>query len=176
MTAKEASLTIPFPPTLNHNIGRNGGRYYKDDDYKRFQTQVGWLWLQAVPPLWSQTERYAVAIELIYDSNRRYDVDNRVKPILDALTKAGAWKDDSQVDAILVVRGEIDKDRPRAQVTIEKLKRRGFLRQLRYVLSVIYRFFAGSCDDDREDSWLDELDSEEEYEFEGENGWGLDEE
>ena len=119
-----AYLTIPFPPTLNHNIGRNGGRYYKDDDYKRFQTSVGWLWLKAVPPLWSQTARYAVAIELIYDSNRRYDVDNRVKPILDALTKAGAWKDDVQVDEILVVRGEIDRDRPRAVVKIRTLAQR----------------------------------------------------
>ena len=142
-------LTIPFPPSANHIWREGRGRTFRSTEYKTFVQHVGWLWLQAVPPLWSQTERYAVAIELIYDSNRRYDVDNRVKPILDALTKAGAWKDDSQVDAILVVRGEIDKDRPRAQVTIEKLKRRGFLRQLKYVLSVIKRFFAGSCDDDR---------------------------
>jgi len=114
-------LTIPFPPTLNHNIGRNGGRYYKTDDYKRFQSQVGLLWLKALPPLWSQTARYAVAIELIYDTKRRYDIDNRVKPILDALTQAGVWKDDVQVDMIVVFRGEIDKARPRANVTIVAL-------------------------------------------------------
>lgn len=118
MSQYRASLTIPFPPTLNHNIGRNGGRYYKDDGYKRFQNQVGWLWLKALPPTWSQTARYCVAIELIYDSKRRYDVDNRVKPVLDALTKAGVWRDDSQVDMIVVFRGEIDKARPRANVTI----------------------------------------------------------
>ena len=111
-------LTLPFPPTLNHNVGRNGARYYKNDDYRRFPRHVGWLWLKEAPPLWSMSERYAVAIELIYDSRRRYDVDNRVKPILDALTVAGVWKDDSQVDMIAVYRGEIDKARPRANVTI----------------------------------------------------------
>ena len=111
-------LTLPFPPTLNHNVGRNGARYYKNDDYRRFQRHVGWLWLKEAPPLWSLSKRYAVEIELIYDSNRRYDVDNRVKPILDALTVAGVWKDDSQVDMIAVFRGEIDKARPRANVTV----------------------------------------------------------
>lgn len=131
---QRATLTIPFPPTLNHNIGRNGARYYKDDDYKRFQNQVGWLWLKALPPIWSQTTRYAVAIELIYDSKRRYDVDNRVKPILDALTKAGVWKDDVQVDVIVVARGEIDKARPRAEVTIVALDSLGLF--IRFILKL----------------------------------------
>lgn len=125
-----AYLTIPFPPTLNHNIGRNGGRYYKDDDYKRFQQHVGWTWLRDAPRLWDPDQRFAVAIALHYDSRRKYDVDNRVKPTLDALTAAGAWNDDSQVDLILVARDEIDKNRPRAEVWIKTLEKRGFLERL----------------------------------------------
>ena len=116
-------LTLPFPPTLNHNVGRNGARYYKNDDYRRFQRHVGWLWLKAKPPKWNPSARYAVAIELIYDSKRRYDVDNRVKPILDTFTKVGVWRDDVQVDMIAVFRGELDKARPRANVTIVALDR-----------------------------------------------------
>lgn len=136
---QRATLTIPFPPTLNHDVGRNGGRYYKTDDYKRFQSQVGWLWLKTLPPLWSQTARYSVAIELIYDTKRRYDIDNRVKPILDALTQAGAWKDDSQVDVIVVARGEIDKARPRAEVTVVALgKLDRFIRFLLNLFGVDY--------------------------------------
>ena len=131
---QRATLTIPFPPTLNHDVGRNGGRYYKTDDYKRFQSQVGWLWLAALPPLWSQTARYSVAIELIYNTKRRYDIDNRVKPILDALTQAGAWKDDSQVDVIVVARGEIDKARPRAEVTVVALGKLD--RFIRFILNL----------------------------------------
>ena len=126
----KAFLTIPFPPTLNHNIGRRGGRYYQSGEYKSFLTQVGWLWLKAVPRDWSKESRYSVVVELIYNTQRRYDVDNRVKPILDALTHAGTWNDDAQVDEILVVRGEVDKERPRALVWIEARKPQGLMRKV----------------------------------------------
>lgn len=126
----KAFLTIPFPPTLNHNIGRRGGRYYQSGEYKSFLTQVGWLWLKAVPRDWSKESRYSVVVELIYNTRRRYDVDNRVKPILDALTHAGTWNDDAQVDEILVVRGEVDKERPRALVWIEARKPQGLMRKV----------------------------------------------
>lgn len=126
----KAFLTIPFPPTLNHNIGRRGGRYYQSGEYKSFLTQVGWLWLKAVPRDWSKESRYSVVVELIYNTRRRYDVDNRVKPILDALTRAGTWNDDAQVDEILVVRGEVDKERPRAIVWIEARKSQGLMRKV----------------------------------------------
>lgn len=126
----KAFLTIPFPPTLNHNIGRRGGRYFQSGEYKSFLTQVGWIWLKAVPRDWSKESRYSVVVELIYNTRRRYDVDNRVKPILDALTHAGTWNDDAQVDEILVVRGEVDKERPRALVWIEARKPQGLMRKL----------------------------------------------
>ena len=126
----KAFLTIPFPPTLNHNIGRRGGRYFQSGEYKSFISQVGWLWLKAVPMNWSKESRYSVVVELIYNTRRRYDVDNRVKPILDALTHAGTWNDDAQVDEILVVRGEVDKERPRAQVWIEAKEKPSFLQKI----------------------------------------------
>ena len=126
----KAFLTIPFPPTLNHNIGRRGGRYYQSGEYKSFLTQVSWLWLKAVPRDWNKEARYSVVVELIYNTQRRYDVDNRVKPILDALTHAGTWNDDAQVDEILVVRGEVDKERPRALVWIEARKPQGLMRKV----------------------------------------------
>lgn len=126
----KAFLTIPFPPTLNHNIGRRGGRYFQSGEYKSFLSQVGWLWLKAVPRDWNKEARYSVVIELIYNTRRRYDVDNRVKPILDALTRAGTWNDDAQVDEILVVRGDVDKERPRALVWIEARKPQGLMRKV----------------------------------------------
>lgn len=126
----KAFLTIPFPPTLNHNIGRKGARYFQSGEYKSFLSQVGWLWLKAKPQDWSKESRYSVAIELVYNTRRRYDVDNRVKPILDALTHAGTWNDDAQVDEILVVRGEVDKENPHAKIWIEARKPRGLVRKL----------------------------------------------
>ena len=40
---------------------------------------------------------------------RSYDVDNRVKPTLDALTKIGLWKDDRYVRKITVTACEAVK-------------------------------------------------------------------
>lgn len=37
---------------------------------------------------------------------RKYDIDNRVKSVLDALTHAGVWMDDEQVDRLSVIRCE----------------------------------------------------------------------
>jgi crossover junction endodeoxyribonuclease RusA len=38
---------------------------------------------------------------------RRRDLDNILKCLLDSLTHAGVWDDDSQVDELAVIRGEI---------------------------------------------------------------------
>jgi crossover junction endodeoxyribonuclease RusA len=37
------------------------------------------------------------------------DIDNRVKAALDALTHAGVYDDDSQIDELFVARGDIVK-------------------------------------------------------------------
>jgi crossover junction endodeoxyribonuclease RusA len=45
-----------------------------------------------------------VAIVWTPPDRRRRDVDNVIKPLLDALTHAGVWADDSQVYALTIVR------------------------------------------------------------------------
>ena len=111
-------ITTPFPPTLNHNVARNGKRYFRDKNYDAFIELVGYEWRRVQPRKWDVNRRFAISIQLFYDSKRRYDVDNRVKPILDALTKAGVWQDDSQVDDVRVTRCGIDKEKSRAEVAI----------------------------------------------------------
>lgn len=117
-TGESVRLSIPFPPTLNHNVLRYGKRYFRDKDYETFLRAVWMIWRTSRPKDWDPARRFAVAIRLFYDSRRRFDVDNRVKPILDALTKAGAWHDDSQVDLIVAARDRIDKARPRAEIVV----------------------------------------------------------
>lgn len=119
---ESARLTTPFPPTLNHNVARRGNCYYRDKNYDAFIELVGYEWKRVRPRKWNVERRYAVSISLFYDSKRRYDVDNRVKPVLDALTKAGVWNDDSQVDMIRVQRREIDKKNPRAEVVVAPIE------------------------------------------------------
>jgi crossover junction endodeoxyribonuclease RusA len=53
--------------------------------------------------------RIRVRIELFAPTKRGYDIDNMVKAVHDALTHAGVWVDDEQVDELTVVRGCVTK-------------------------------------------------------------------
>ena len=48
-----------------------------------------------------------VDIQLHPPTRHRLDLDNRIKAVLDALTHAAVWVDDSQVDVLIVSRGEV---------------------------------------------------------------------
>lgn len=101
-------LTLPFPPSANHYwrhviVGRGvrtllsrRGRAYKTlvCDYVRGRGLAGRL-----------AGRLAVEVKLFPPNRLRRDVDNfGGKALLDALTTAGVWQDDSQVDELLIRR------------------------------------------------------------------------
>ncbi len=114
-------LTLPYPPSNNHHKGivRNPRRpkiskrtgkpitqfflpsstkqFYLEVLY-RFKTQFG------VP---MGNKRLKVDIDVYPPTGKRsYDLDNVPKVVLDALQKAGAYKNDSQIDYLLIVRKE----------------------------------------------------------------------
>jgi len=53
--------------------------------------------------------RLAVTLTLFPPNRRAIDIDNRIKAVLDALTHAEVWADDSLIDELTVVRGEVVK-------------------------------------------------------------------
>jgi len=53
--------------------------------------------------------RLSCSLVLHGPTKKKYDIDNRVKPLLDALEKADVFDDDEAIDAIHVYRGEIVK-------------------------------------------------------------------
>lgn len=83
-----------------------GGRAILSATYRRWRDQ-------AVATLHEQLAgvaiagRVALGIELRASTRRRYDLDNRVKALQDALTLAGVLGDDSQVDQLSVRRGPL---------------------------------------------------------------------
>lgn len=64
------------------------------------------------------TARLKVRCTMYVKTKRRRDVDNVLKVVLDALTHAGVWTDDSQVDELTVCRGPVGL-RDVLDVTIE---------------------------------------------------------
>ncbi|MBR2586305.1 MAG: RusA family crossover junction endodeoxyribonuclease [Thermoguttaceae bacterium] len=119
----ELCLELPWPPTANL-IWRTTGRVtYLSKPYKAFlKSAVAAILAQK---RWGMiTSPVIVDITLHPPRNMRFDVDNRIKPTLDVLTKAGVWQDDSQVVELSVrrantVRGGL------AKVKVKTLNRRG---------------------------------------------------
>ena len=83
------------PPTANRMWRRNprGGMYLTSEAHAFVEEVALAVKGARVPESW----KYC-AVEIIVEPRRRSgDVDNRIKPTLDALTKCGFWDDDDMV-------------------------------------------------------------------------------
>jgi crossover junction endodeoxyribonuclease RusA len=112
-------LTLPMPPTVNEawilvpyydkeGDGKLKVRKVLTDEHRQFRSTVigrvkGDMLRNELrdQPLLGRLE---MVVMLFFANRRRTDVDNRVKPLQDALTHAGAYKDDSQIDELVVRR------------------------------------------------------------------------
>jgi len=101
------ALTLPLPPTINTYHGFHGKRRYIKADGLAFRKEVAVIVKQAG---FTKLEgRLAVLVEIYPADRRKQDLDNRAKSLQDALTVAGAWLDDSQIDDLHLVRREVIK-------------------------------------------------------------------
>lgn len=102
------SLTLPYPPSINHYWRTARGRTYISDEGRKYRASVSGI-LARLPIFGPLTTRLAVSIKLNPPDRRRRDIDNVQKPLLDALQHGGAYVDDSQIDWLLTERGEVLK-------------------------------------------------------------------
>ena len=99
--SKPLVLGFPFlPPTANSYIRHSRGRHYKTQAALKFDCDVYAL---SVPHKMCGSS-FRVTINLYFENKRRCDIDNRIKPLLDALVYAAVIRDDSLVDEIVVRR------------------------------------------------------------------------
>ena len=93
----EGSITLPWPPSVNHYWRRSkNGMMHVSAEGLAFREAVGWNALQQNAPK-QLTGDLIVDIEAFMPDKRRRDLDNILKALLDALTHAGVWLDDSQI-------------------------------------------------------------------------------
>tara|TARA_R100000935_G_C2771690_1_gene137907 strand:+ start:468 stop:839 length:372 start_codon:yes stop_codon:yes gene_type:complete len=102
-------LTLPYPPSVN--------TYWRANGKRRFISKAGILFTQEVILIVKQSKaksfeekRLAISVVIHPRSKRKFDLDNTLKAILDALMKAGMYNDDSQIDYIEIARGEAVKN------------------------------------------------------------------
>lgn len=97
---------IPFPPSVNNYYVKTQRGVFISSKGKKFREQVAEAILQQVPGVHIE-DPVLVEIVLFPPDNRRRDIDNYLKSMMDAITQTGFWTDDCLVDQLFVYRGEV---------------------------------------------------------------------
>lgn len=101
-------LNLPLPPSVNSYRTIFRGRMGISKAGRAFKEQVSdYVAEYRVPKLGAA--RLEMKVVLYPRDRRKQDIDNRIKALWDALTDAGVFDDDEQVDVLMVERGEIKK-------------------------------------------------------------------
>ncbi len=111
------NITLPFPPSLNRYYRTFKGRILIAADGRRYRTDVELVVLLAKVETFGESA-VGVEIEAWMPDARKRDVDNLLKGVLDGMTHAGIWQDDSQIDYLSIRRMGIDRERPRLDITV----------------------------------------------------------
>lgn len=106
------TLTLPYPPSINHYWRHFRGRTVISQEGRTFRANVCALLAHAPgsgngprrPP---SGGRIALDMDAFPPDRRRRDLDNIQKAVLDSLEHAGVYEDDSQIDLLLTRRCEV---------------------------------------------------------------------
>lgn len=99
-------IALPWPPSANRywrhpNKGRLAGRHLISREGRAYRSEVIWRIQRTAEPL---TGRLDVQFQAAPPDRRNRDLDNLLKAAQDALSHAGVWGDDSQIDRLSVER------------------------------------------------------------------------
>lgn len=94
-----------YPPTVNNYYVKTQRGVFISQKGKKFRDQVIQDVCEQLAGFEKQYGRLRLDVVLFVPDKRRRDIDNVQKPLLDALTHAGVWDDDSQLDQITIYRG-----------------------------------------------------------------------
>lgn len=100
-------LTLPPPPSINHYYRAVRGRIFINKHGLEYREVVNRVVHRLNPNAKPLRKRLTVAIRYCPADRRRRDLDNVLKPLLDALQKAGVFKDDEQIDDLRIHRGPV---------------------------------------------------------------------
>lgn len=110
---RSIDIVLPWPPSVNHywlilRKGKLAGQPIISDEGKAYRKAVErYVMLHCVPRLTGKLRMHMLACP----PNRiRRDLDNLPKAVLDSLTKAEVYEDDSNIDDLHIVRGPLVKN------------------------------------------------------------------
>lgn len=99
-------LQLPYPPSINsyYKRKRNGGVYISDEG-RNFRQEV----IKQFKTDLTLNSRISVEVLLFPPDHRKRDLDNVLKSLLDSLTHARVYSDDSLIDSLTIKRKSVIK-------------------------------------------------------------------
>jgi crossover junction endodeoxyribonuclease RusA len=85
---------LPWPPTVNNYYTVARGRKIISKKGRQFKSDCSFYITRLADPMKANLQ---VEISVCMPDKRRRDLDNLLKPILDALGQYGVYEDDSQI-------------------------------------------------------------------------------
>lgn len=111
---------LPWPPSVNHYYRHVGSRVLISRDGRLYRERiVNKLKSENISTFSDPVELF---IELYPPDNRRRDVDNSLKCLLDTFTHGGLYRDDSQIYKLTVIKREPMPPDGMAYVRIQQWK------------------------------------------------------
>lgn len=104
-------MQLPWVPSVNTYYRRAGNHIHLSKQGRAFKNNVANQLKELNLHGEGIEHRLRVRVELYPPNRRKFDIDNRIKPLLDALQHGGLIADDEQVDRLTVVRKPIDPDK-----------------------------------------------------------------
>lgn len=99
-------IVLPWPPSLNRYWRNVSGQTLISADGRKYRKAICWQAQHENWHVWGE-KRLKVTIEAFMPDKRRRDLDNLLKAVLDSLTHAGVWVDDSQIDDLRIHRAPL---------------------------------------------------------------------
>ncbi len=113
-------LKLPYPPSLNHYWRRVGNRTLISKRGRAYRRDVQWVCTTRLQRSFGQA-RLRIRISVYSKDRRKRDLDNLPKGVLDALQNANVYDDDSQIDDLRIIRGEVMPNDPHVVVSIKAI-------------------------------------------------------
>jgi len=128
---REVTLTLPFSPSLNHYwrsvIVKGAVRLLISKDGRKFQKAVArYVLLNRVGRV---AGRLGVDVVVHPPDGRIFDIDNRLKPLIDSIQEAHVIENDNAVDDLRIRRGHVVKPAGKVVVRVFELAVEGMLFQ-----------------------------------------------
>lgn len=98
-------ISLPRPPSLNRYYRHVGNKTLISEDGRAYREWVC-SHLKRTMPL---QEKIRLVVEFQQTDKRRRDLDNYLKCLLDSMTHAGVYEDDSQIDDLRIYRPTTDE-------------------------------------------------------------------